>query len=337
MTPNKATRQEAQLFERVLELEEAVRSCTDFVMKLSESHEELKKTHQALSDKYEEREALVDGLVSAARTSTKSVDEVDLLSATFGRHTSPSPSCLLVGSSQQLPSPKCTGSPAHATPQGRSTSDDAVPSVDEVTAPLRNHLTPSCLLAGSSEQLPSPKCTDSPANAWPSLKCTDSPAHAPPQGRSTSDDAVPSGFASAPQGRTSLGQRSRRSSLSGYFDRNTVLSYDSGSEPELTRRGRKLSDASIRVKKAAAKITPKWIRKAAPRWMRRKEKRWMMHREVEHEMVASVWSVPLVAGLLPVGRAASVVMLLLLAVNTGIQVFVPANLPTGHTLLHFVA
>ena len=253
-------------------------------MKLSESHEELKKTHQALSEKYEKRETLVDGLVSAARISTKSVDEVG---ATFGRHASPS---CLVGSSEQLPPPKCTDSPAHAPPQGRATSDDAVSSVDEV---------------------------------------------APPQGRSTSDDAVPSGFASAPQGRTPLGQGSR--SLSGYFARNTVLSYDSGSGQELTRRGRNLSDASIRVQKAATKITPKWIRKAAPKWMRRPEKRWMMHREVEHEMVASIWSVPLVAGLLPVGRAASVVMLLLLAVNTGIQVLVPTNLPTGHTLLHFVA
>jgi predicted nucleic acid-binding Zn-ribbon protein len=77
-------------------------------MKLSESHEELKKTHQALSDKYEKREALVDELVRAARTSTKSVDEVG---ATLVRHTSPS---CLVGSPSR--SPKCTDSPAHAPP-----------------------------------------------------------------------------------------------------------------------------------------------------------------------------------------------------------------------------
>ena len=61
----------------------------------------------------------------------------------------------------------------------------------------------------------------------------------------------------------------------------------------------------------------------SPTWasdLLRPEQMWMRHRNEEVELQPSVWSAPLVMGLLPIGRAGSIMMLSLLAVNTMMQV-----------------
>ena len=65
---------------------------------------------------------------------------------------------------------------------------------------------------------------------------------------------------------------------------------------------------------------PRKISKWATELLRPEEQVWLRHQHEEAELQRTVWSIPLVMGLKPIGMAGSTLMFLLVVLNVGIQV-----------------
>ena len=135
-------------------------------------------------------------------------------------------------------------------------------------------------------------------------------------------------------------QRSLKASLTNYFDGADTIAYmQRNAQEEIKSKARRLSvvvagpqaaqpskrDTSSKglvdqvgqqVKKKVRKVNKSFV----PRWLSGDEIPWVVHHNMEHTIVDSVWSFPLVIGLIPVGRVMSILLFMLVSLNALMQV-----------------
>ena len=140
-------------------------------------------------------------------------------------------------------------------------------------------------------------------------EATVAPVNAPPAAdRTLKPTSVSSGRAVKP-------------SLTSYFEVTEEISYQKHTSHRAEHHAGRINVEQPTAKSSTrSKIVGRFNNSWIPSWLSGDEPPWLTHHAIEHTMPESVWSLPLVIGLLPVGRASSLMLLSLTVLNTVIQV-----------------